>query len=265
METIGQQLREARERKKISLETAAQGTKIKGEYLAALEADQFDRIEAPVYVKGFLRIYGQYLGLDPKPLVNQFSNLKSAEASSLVEPPKPPKPIVHRPIGKTSTAMLPEPQTPLSPSLLLALLGIVVGVLLVIWGIWAVFGGAGQPKGEPKSAAKSAAPAAPATPTKAAADAYLKPKGVGPALIIEPPRAASHTLTIRADEPCEVTVTVDGAVVFRGNMPRNEVRKFDANRNIRLKANDGNALHGWYDQKDLGKLGRRREMIDKQF
>ena len=104
METIGQQLREARERKKISLETAAQGTKIKSEYLAAMEADQCDRIEAPVYVRGFLRIYSQYLGLDPKPLVNQFSNLRSPEP---VAPVEPPKPIIHRPIGKTSTSVLP--------------------------------------------------------------------------------------------------------------------------------------------------------------
>ncbi len=259
METIGQQLREARERKKISLETAAQGTKIKGEYLAALEADQFDRIEAPVYVRGFLRIYSQYLGLDSKPLVNQFTNLKSAEAAASVEQPKP---IIHRPIGKTSTSVLPEAQTPLSPSLLLALLGVVIGVLLVIWGIWAVFGGSGKAKSEPKPTDK---PTASATPAKIATDSYMKPKGVGPALIIEPPRAPVHTLTIRADEPCEVTVTVDGAVLFRGNMPRNEVRKFDASRNIRIKLNDGNAIHAWYDQKDLGKLGRRREMIDKQF
>ncbi|MFZ2641401.1 MAG: RodZ domain-containing protein [Verrucomicrobiia bacterium] len=259
METIGQQLREARERKKISLETAAQGTKIKGEYLAAMEADQFDRIEAPVYVRGFLRIYSQYLGLDPKPLVNQFSNLRSPEPAAPVEPPKP---IIHRPIGKTSTSVLPEPQTPLSPTLLLALLSVVVCVLLLIWAVWAVFGGSGQPKGEPTPTDK---PAASSVPAKAVAESYLKPKGVGPALIIEPPRKPAHTLTLRADESCEVTVTVDGAVLFRNPMPKGEVRKFDANRSIKIKVNDGNAIHVWYDQKDMGKLGRRRELVERQF
>ncbi len=260
METIGQQLREARERKKISIEAAALGTKIKAEYLTALEADQFDRIEAPVYVRGFLRIYGQYLGLDPKPLVNQFANLRSVEPAAPVEPSKP---IIHRPIGKTSTAALPEPQTPLSPVLLLMLLGVVIAVLMVIWGVWAMIGSSGQPKGEPKPKDQPAASDAPSKP--AAESSYLKPKGVGPALIIETPRKPVHTLTIRADEPCEVTVTVDGAVLFRGSMPRNEVRKFDASRTIRIKVNDGNAIHAWYDQKDLGKVGRRREPVDKQF
>ena len=259
METIGQQLRAARERKKISLETAAQTTKIKGEYITALEADQFDRIEAPVYVRGFLRIYAEYLGIDSKPLVNQFISLKSAEAGAQAEPPKP---ITHRPIGKTSTTVLPDAQTPLSPMLLLTLLGVVLGVLLLIWGIWAVFGATSQPKSQSKPADKSAAGMA---AQAAGGDAYLKPRGVGPVLIIEPPRAPAHSLTIRADEPCEVTVTVDGAVLFRGNMPRNEVRKFDANRTIKIKVNDGNAIHAWYDQKDLGKIGRRREQIDKQF
>ena len=259
METIGQQLREARERKKIALETAAQVTKIKAEYLAAMEANQFDRIEAPVYVRGFLRIYAQYLGLDTKPLVSQFVGLKAAEPVALAEPPKP---ITYRPIGKTSTSVLPEPQTPLSPALLLALLGVVVAVIMLIWGAWGVYSWASHSKSEPKIAEKASAGAA---PTKVVADAYLKPKGAGPMLIIETPRAPAHSLTIRADEPCDVTVTVDGAVLFRGTMPRNEVRKFDANRNVKVKVNDGNAIHAWYDQKDMGKLGRRREQIEKQF
>ena len=60
-------------------------------------------------------------------------------------------------------------------------------------------------------------------------------------------------------------MTVDGAVLFRGNMPRNEVRKFDASRTIKIKVNDGNAIRAWYDQKDLGKLGRRREQIEKHL
>lgn len=259
METIGQQLRGARERKKITLETAAQATKIKGEYLGALEADQFERIEAPVYVRGFLRIYAQYLGLDSKMLVNQLVGMKAAEPVALVEPPKP---ITHRPIGKTSTTVIPEPQTPLSPTLMLALLGVVVGVIVLAWAGWGIVSWLSHSKSEAKTSEKAAAST---TPVKPVADAYLKPKSPGPVLIIEPPRAPAHSLTIRADEPCELTVTVDGAVLFRGTMPRNEVRRFDANRTVRIKVNDGNAVHAWYDQKDLGKLGRRREMIERQF
>jgi cytoskeletal protein RodZ len=259
METIGQQLRGARERKKISLETAAQATKIKAEYLGALESNQFERIEAPVYVKGFLRIYAQYLGLDAKPLVSQFVGIKSAEPVALVEPPKP---ITHRPIGKTSTAVIPEPQTPMSPTLMLALLGVVVGVVVLIWAAWGVISWLNHSKNETKTVEKAATST---TPAKVGADAYVKPKSPGPVLIFEPPRAPAHSLTIRADEPCEVTVTVDGAILFRGAMPRNEVRKFDANRSIKIKVSDGNAIHAWYDQKDVGKLGRRREPIDKQF
>ena len=259
METIGQQLRGARERKKISLEVAAQTTKIKADYLAALEANQFERIEAPVYVRGFLRIYAQFLGLESKPLVDQFIGLKAAEPVAMAEPPKP---ITHRTIGKTSTSVIPEPQTPLSPTLMLALLGVVIGVMLLAWAGWGVINWLSHPKSEPKVAEKTAASPAPAKPV---AEAYLKPKSPGPVLIIEPPHPPAHSLTIRADEACEVTVTVDGAVLFRGAMPRNEVRRFDANRFIKVKVNDGNAIHAWYDQKDMGKLGRRRELIEKQF
>jgi len=72
MESIGENLREARHRKKVSLEDASRATRIKIDILEQLEADEFDRLAAPTYTKGFLKLYAEYLGLDGPTIVEAY-------------------------------------------------------------------------------------------------------------------------------------------------------------------------------------------------
>lgn len=72
MGSIGETLREARHRKQVSLEEVARATKIKIEILEHLEADEYNRLVSPTYAKGFIRIYGDYLGLDGRALADSF-------------------------------------------------------------------------------------------------------------------------------------------------------------------------------------------------
>jgi cytoskeletal protein RodZ len=72
MESIGDNLREARHNKKVSLEDASRATRIKIEILEQLEADEFDRLAAPTYTKGFLKLYAEYLGLDGQSIVEAY-------------------------------------------------------------------------------------------------------------------------------------------------------------------------------------------------
>ena len=60
---VGQWLREQREARAISLEAAAQVTRISKSQLDALEREEFDRLPSRAYCIGFLRIYSEYLGL----------------------------------------------------------------------------------------------------------------------------------------------------------------------------------------------------------
>ena len=62
-ELIGQRLREAREARELTLEEAAQATRIRIKYLEALEAGDYSAM-TPVQAQGFLRNYARYLGLD---------------------------------------------------------------------------------------------------------------------------------------------------------------------------------------------------------
>jgi cytoskeleton protein RodZ len=71
---IGTSLREARLRKQIDIPEAEQGTKIRGKYLRALEDEQFEILPSPTYVKGFLRSYAEYLGLDGQLYVDEYNS-----------------------------------------------------------------------------------------------------------------------------------------------------------------------------------------------
>jgi cytoskeletal protein RodZ len=71
---IGNSLREARVRRGIDFAQAEAAIKIRGKYLRALEDDQFELLPAETYVKGFLRTYAEYLGLDGQLYVDEFNS-----------------------------------------------------------------------------------------------------------------------------------------------------------------------------------------------
>ncbi|HCJ78887.1 MAG TPA: DUF4115 domain-containing protein, partial [Desulfotomaculum sp.] len=66
---IGHVLKRTRVEKNLSLAQAEEETKIRQKYLVALENENFNVIPGRVYVKGFLRNYARYLGLNAEELV----------------------------------------------------------------------------------------------------------------------------------------------------------------------------------------------------
>jgi cytoskeletal protein RodZ len=72
MAEIGSTLRESRMRARIDISEVEVGTKIRAKYLRALENEEWDLLPGPVYVKSFLKTYGDYLGLDSRLLVDEF-------------------------------------------------------------------------------------------------------------------------------------------------------------------------------------------------
>ncbi len=69
---LGVELRDARLGRGLSLDECQSATRISRRYLEALEDEDFEALPAPVFARGFLRSYAQYLGLDPTTLVERF-------------------------------------------------------------------------------------------------------------------------------------------------------------------------------------------------
>ena len=62
---LGEFLRRERELRRITLDDVAENTKISRRYLEAIEEDQYDRLPGEAFVRGFIRSYVKYIGLDP--------------------------------------------------------------------------------------------------------------------------------------------------------------------------------------------------------
>ena len=71
---IGNSLKVARERQGLEFPQVEAATKIRGKYLRALEDEQFEQLPAETYVKGFLRTYAEYLGLDGQLYVDEYNS-----------------------------------------------------------------------------------------------------------------------------------------------------------------------------------------------
>ena len=72
--SIGKQLFQARTHKGLSLSEVAEATKLKMSFLEAMENDNFEVLPAAIYAKNFIRIYGQYLGLDGQEMARLYGS-----------------------------------------------------------------------------------------------------------------------------------------------------------------------------------------------
>lgn len=70
--TLGEKLKKLRSERRISLNEVSRATKIQVKYLEYLENGAYEKLPADVYVKGFLRNYSEFLGVDEKMLIKHY-------------------------------------------------------------------------------------------------------------------------------------------------------------------------------------------------
>ena len=73
METIGEILKNAREKKGLTIETLEKNTHIVSRYIEALENNEFDKLPGEIYVKGFIKNLSDKLSLDSKLLLERYN------------------------------------------------------------------------------------------------------------------------------------------------------------------------------------------------
>ena len=105
---IGNSLREARLRQQLDFPEVEQATKIRSKYLRALEEESFDALPAQTYVKGFLRTYADYLGLDGQLYVDEFNSryVTGEDDLPVVRPPRRHRGTGFGPVERRSVAFV---------------------------------------------------------------------------------------------------------------------------------------------------------------
>ncbi|HEY9766673.1 MAG TPA: helix-turn-helix domain-containing protein [Chroococcales cyanobacterium] len=252
LKDIGQELKEARLGRGVTLEEVARATHLSPRHLADLEEGLEENLPEAIYVKSFIRKYANFLGLPG----NELAEIYWKERPSL-QPAPPP--------AEYSYWWL----FPILASL----------VLLLAVGI--AWQNSGRKAGPPGALAKSS-PISP-SPSPATHSLVLpSPKPTLPPTAVPSVKSATPStsslafplatdskkpvsLAIETTEACWVVVVADGKIVQKGNVPAGQKLRFTAERSLKLRL--GNAGGAWitYDGDYLGALGGKGEVVERTF
>jgi len=157
---VGNKLREARTRRKLSLQEVEETTKIRGRYLQAIENEDWGQLPSETYARAFIRTYASLVGLDGERLAEEQRQAQGAARPGERLPRVDPRP---RPVARRRRQVPPRLVTAL-------VLALVAGALIAI----GVAGGGGNGSTEPGPSLGQAKPAAPA---ESGAEAKRDPGG----------------------------------------------------------------------------------------
>ena len=100
---LGEILKNARVKKGLSFSDVAENTHMLVQIVEALEREDFRRIAAPIYGRGFVKLYAECLDLDPEPLIRDFMTLYDGARMPTLRPIKAEQPIAERPKPEPTT------------------------------------------------------------------------------------------------------------------------------------------------------------------
>lgn len=250
MGELGDLLRRTREEKGLLLEQVEQETRIRVQFLEALEEEDYDRLPAPVYVKGFLRNYAAYLGLDPQ------------EVLSLCQEPETFAPAVAAP------AMLDEPLEPVTIRRYWQVLVLVsaVVVVLALWAYQRYYGGTlpftrfvAPPTSVPTTTPTSVPPSPTVPPTVAPSPTRTLRPTVTPTVV------GLHLSIEIVDQRSWVLVLADGERVFAGILEPGAKDTWTARERMVLRSGNAGAVRVTLNGQDLGLFGETGQVLEQEW
>lgn len=243
-QTIGQQLSGARESIRASLYQASQDTKIRVDFLECLEDDDFEFVSGRMYVRGMLRSYTRWLGLDEASVLRDFDHGHDPQADSAVAA-----------LISTPAQVGPRQRR---PHWLLAASGAAV-ILLFLSLVGLMDSGnnvATLPPNPVDSPAKAGAPAGDPTGPDIVAQA--------PAI---PMAGVNVTLTVTGAKAW-VRAQVDGVEdkpQFEGILKKGQSQVFSASERVKLLIGDLGAVTLNLNGKELGVPGLSGQVATREF
>lgn len=227
---LGERFRAAREERGLTLSEVGEQLRIRSVYLAAIEEENWKAIGAPVYIRGFLRTYARFLGLDPEEAVGEFNT-----ASGVA------------PVSAAATGALPS-SGPRSMAPLLWIAGI-VAIALIGFVIYVYV----SPPRPVATAQQSAAPVS--SPTAAGVTARPSPR---------PQPLLTRTLAVSVTSASWLRVTIDGSVSMEGIFPRGTSKIFHGKTAV-VRAGNAAGVALTVNGKPVGPLGGAGDVVEKSF
>jgi cytoskeleton protein RodZ len=230
-DALGERFRAAREARGLAVSDVADKIRIRSVYLAAIEDENWNAIGAPVYIRGFIRTYARFLGIDPEDAVRAFNRAQPPAAADLPAQDTAPRPVM---AGRTS---------------MLIWVAAAVAVLLVAF---VVYNELTMQRGQVAAAVTATASPTPAATTAPAASPTPRPV------------LAGNSLALVLSAPSWLRVTVDGNVSIEGTFPAGTSKTFHG-KSALVRIGNAGGVEIYVDGKDVGKLGKSGDVVEHAF
>jgi len=274
---FGSKLREARERRGVTLRQIANTTKISFGQLESLEKNDISKLPGGIFSRAFVRSYALEVGLDPEATIQEF----------IAQFPHDSVTIGHSASGQVEDNEAVESDRRMAGTFLwLLVISIPVAAAVVYFSI------AGRRVTPPPPETAAPAPAilapvtAPVIPELSVPDTSAQPPAAGaPAALpnAAPDRPASAALSPAPDaaatapagevllvgvsvrRPCWVSASVDGQKVIERLLQVGEQRTLDVRRELVITAGDASAIALTFNGADARLLGKAGEVVTARF
>ena len=224
--SVGPSLRKVRESRGVTLEEAARDTRVRREFLEAIEAEDFHLLLGDVHVRGCLRTYATYLRLSPDKVIAMYeADLGPDDEVIVVPPPVRAEPVLGARRRRDDHR-----------------LWILVAATLLV--LAAAFGVLSARRPAPPPANLSGA-----TGTAVAGVEIGRPISVA----------------VEAQRPVEVTIVADAGDPESFQLRAGEGRSFDASSSITVRLSEGNTAHVIVSGVDYGFPGSTGEPWEDTF
>jgi cytoskeletal protein RodZ len=259
MPALGDEFRSAREARGLTLSDVAEQLHIRSVYLNAIETEDWKAIGAPVYIRGFIRTYARFLGLDGESAIAHYNETVPAERPS-----------------QPSVAALTDDDDRSGPSLW-AVIAVVVAIGVVgfvgyEWWSYAQGGGEREPVATTTPATQMLSPqaAVPSTPVPSGA----LPSSAAPEASPQPVPAATgsadgavggpHRIVIRLTDRSWLHVSIDGKPLVEGIYPAGTVRTFTGNV-ADVRAGNAGGVVVSVDGRRAVRLGKDGDVVEQRY
>jgi len=246
-DALGERFRAAREARGLSLSDVAEQIRIRSVYLAAIEEENWTIIGAPVYVRGFLRTYARFLGMDPEEAVATFGRAQPGGAGAQ---------------GSSARAAGDEAAGRRRGAILIWIAG-VVAVLLIAF---VVYNELTMRRAQTVASVTTAEPVSPSPSTQGSEPPSASPIQTH-VIMPQAPAGAQfgpNTLALVLSAPSWLRVTVDGNVSMEGTFPAGTSKTFHG-KNALVRVGNAGGVEIYVDGKDVGKLGKTGDVVEHAF
>lgn len=264
---IGSILEKRRLEKGLSLKEVEQATKIRTRYLEGLEREDPTVLPDPVYARGFLKTYANFLGLDGERLSRELRDRRSSRRERQLNHEVPGTSDFERPlitpggVGEAERRRV-SGATVLTVALAVLVLAAVIGALYYVGSRSAGTGSEDTPdepavEQEDPGPSQKEEPATEATTSTPGGDTGEAEADAAP---------ETDPVTVRVvGAPAGLTVTVDGAVALDQFAQPGFSQTFEAQNSVTVSTANAGAVEVEVDGENQGRLGRSGQGATREF